>query len=172
VPPTTTVERLLRAARRSAVHLEMRDGYTPNDPALQAWLDGHRYRTDDRATWWRPWLDLVVEVTNRGVELRRARIVSEPVSTYIRYEYDTTYGNVRAGEQVRWLPRRLATDLLLPGNDFWLFDSRTLLINHFTGDGDATEPELVNDPTLAAQHGDAFESVWQRAVPHDSYRLS
>lgn len=30
--------------------------------------------------------------------------------------------NVKAGEEVRWLPRRQASDLALPGNDFWLFD--------------------------------------------------
>ena len=68
--------------------------------------------------------------------IRRARIVSEPVSEYIRFEYDITFTNVEAGEDVRWLPRRRASDLLLPGNDFWVFDDRLVLWNHFTGEGE------------------------------------
>ena len=53
----------------------------------------------------RPWLDLIREVTGRGVPVRRARVVSEPVTDYIRFEHATTDSNVAAGEQVRWLPR-------------------------------------------------------------------
>ena len=72
--------------------------------------------------------------------MRRARIVSEPVSEYIRFEHDVTYTNVAAGEEVRWLPRRLASDIALPGNDFWLFDERLAVFNHFAGAGG---PEAV-----------------------------
>ncbi|WP_353850373.1 DUF6879 family protein [Solwaraspora sp. WMMA2065] len=70
-----------------------------------------------RASWWRPWLDVEAEATRRGMVLRRARIISEPISPYIRYEYDGTCTNIAAGEQVRWLPRRRTADLLLPGVD-------------------------------------------------------
>jgi hypothetical protein len=30
--------------------------------------------------------------------------------------------NAAAGEDVRWLPRRRASDLALPGTDFWVLD--------------------------------------------------
>ena len=43
--------------------------------------------------------------------MRRARVVSEPVTDYIRYEHDLTFANVAAGELVRWLPRRNAADI-------------------------------------------------------------
>ncbi|CAM5705929.1 hypothetical protein SANTM175S_08484 [Streptomyces antimycoticus] len=45
------------------------------------------------------WLDMVAEVVSRGVVMRRARIVSEPVSEYARYLYDGTFTNVAAGER-------------------------------------------------------------------------
>jgi hypothetical protein len=36
-----------------------------------------------------------------------ARVVSEPLAPFIRYEYEITSGlNIAAGEEVRWLPRR------------------------------------------------------------------
>ncbi len=62
----------------------------------------------------------MVAARRRGVIIRRTRIVSEPVSEYIRWEHEITSANAEAGEDVRWLPPRRASDLLLPGNDFWV----------------------------------------------------
>ncbi|WP_371782092.1 DUF6879 family protein [Streptosporangium subroseum] len=149
----------------------MRDGYMLDDPDFHAWQAGHRLNPGDRSSWWRPWLQNIVNAVARGTDVRRARIVSEPVSDYIRYEYAVTFPNVLAGEQVRWLPRRQSTDLVLPGNDFWLFDQETLLINHFSGNGDWLDVEQVTEPAVIKLCGEAFEAVWHRAIPHDDYRL-
>ncbi|WP_043668361.1 DUF6879 family protein [Streptomyces xylophagus] len=170
VPPFAE---LLAGCERSAVHLEMRDVYAVTGEAerLAAWRDGHRLDPADRASWWRPWLSLVEETVARGVEVRRARVVSEPVSEYIRYEHSFTFTNVAAGEQVRWLPRRRASDLALPGNDFWLLDGRLIRWNHFTGDGGSAGQELSDDPASAKLCAEAFEAVWGRATPHDRYEI-
>lgn len=108
---------LLARAERSAVHLETRDVYYSN-PRFEAWQKGERTDWDDRGTWWRPFHQQISDAVARGVDVRRARVVSEPVTEYIRWEHYVTQANVAAGEQVRWLPRRQATDLLLPVNDF------------------------------------------------------
>ncbi|MEU7829082.1 MULTISPECIES: DUF6879 family protein [unclassified Nonomuraea] len=168
--PAERVDEALRQCRRSALHLEMRDGYMLDDPDYHAWQAGHRLDPEDRSSWWRPWLQKIADVIARGVEVRRARIVSEPISNYIRYEYDVTFPNVRAGEEVRWLPRRKTSDLALPGNDFWLFDGEVLLINHFTGEGDWLDVEHVTDIDVIKFSAEAFETVWRRAIPHDQYR--
>ncbi|MGA4842727.1 DUF6879 family protein [Streptomyces sp. G45] len=162
----------LAQAQRSAVHLELRDSYMLDDPEFIAWQEGHRLDPSDRDSWWGGWHDAVSQATARGVAVRRARIVSEPVSEYIRYEHDVTFTNIAAGEQVRWLPRRQAKDLLVPGTDLWVFDEETVLFHHFTGDGQLAEDgrEYVTDPALAKQCGDAFEAIWRRAIPHDEYR--
>jgi hypothetical protein len=164
---------LLRQAQHSAVHLEMRDVYAVDHEreSFARWRAGHRLDPDDRASWWRPWLDLISEAVARNVVVRRARIVSEPVSEYIRYEHSGTFTNVAAGEQVRWLPRRRASDIALPGNDFWLFDGALVRWNHFTGDGASAGPELTDAPAAAKLCASAFESVWERAVPHDQYEI-
>jgi len=163
---------LLRSCERSAVHLEMHDGYSRTDPMFTGWQRGQRFDPADWDSWWRPWLDIVVAARSHGVIIRRARIVSEPVSEYIRWEYDITFTNVKAGEDVRWLPRRRASDLLLPGNDFWVFDDRLVLWNHFTGEGEVAPEgrEVTEDPALVKTCAAAFESVWERAIPHEEYR--
>jgi hypothetical protein len=148
----------------------MRDGYMLDDPDYHAWRAGHRLDPEDRSSWWRPWLQNIADAVARGVEVRRTRIVSEPLSDYIRYEYDITFPNVQAGEDVRWLPRREASGLALPGNDFWLFDGEVLLINHFSGEGDWLDAEHVTDLDLIEFSAEAFEAVWRCAIPHDQYQ--
>jgi hypothetical protein len=161
---------LLRSARRSAVHLEMRDGYTPTDPAWLDWQAGNRFDPANRAEW-RGWFDLIAAAVARGVIVRRARIVSEPVSTYIHFEYDVTAGhNVAAGEMVRWLPRQQAPDLLVPVSDFWLIDDRVVVWNHFAGDGSWVTEETCDEPQVAKVCASSFEAVWDRAIPHEEYQ--
>ncbi|MFJ9853403.1 DUF6879 family protein [Streptomyces sp. NPDC101150] len=168
-----TFEELFRQAKRSAVHLEMRDGYMRSDPRFVSWLQDSQSVPADRDPDSRPWLALMKEITGRGVEVRRARIFSEPMSDYLRYEHHLTPSNVAAGEQVRWLPRRKASDLALPGNDFWLFDDSLAVFLHFTGEGELSpegDEERTADPSVVRLCSTAFEAVWERAVPHEGYR--
>lgn len=165
-----TFEELFRNCQRTAVHLEMRDAYMKSDPAFVDWKAG---KTLDPAERWADWHSLVMEATSRGVEVRRARVVSTPVSEYIRFEHAVTDGlNIAAGEAVRWLSRRQATDIALPGNDFWLFDSSLVLLNYFDGEGENMEVELTEAPEAAKLCESAFESVWKRATPHGEFELS
>ncbi|MCT9084115.1 DUF6879 family protein [Streptomyces fulvoviolaceus] len=170
VPPFSE---LLAGCTHSAVHLEMRDSYAVDyeKGPFADWRAGFRHDPANRASWWRPWLDLIQETVGRGVVVRRARIVSEPVSAYTRFLYDGTFTNVAAGEQVRWLPRRRASDIALPGNDFWLIDDQLIRWNHFTGEGASAGQEVSEDPAAAKLCTDAFEAVWARAIAHDQYEI-
>ncbi|MFB7908560.1 DUF6879 family protein [Kitasatospora sp. NPDC056076] len=150
----------------------MRDGYMRDDPLFLRWLGGHRDDRADRSSWWSPWLQLIQETTARGVDVRRARVISEPASEYIRFEHEITFRNITSGERVRWLPRRRATGLALPGNDFWLIDGQHLLVHHFSGAGDFVEHEFVTDPRTISLCASAFEAVWARALPHEDFRLT
>jgi hypothetical protein len=169
----TTIEEfaeVLAPAQRSAVHLEMRDNYTPSEPAFIAWEAGTSFDRDQREALWH---DVIGKAVARGVIVRRARIVSEPVTDYIAWEHSVTAStNIAAGEQVRWLPRRQASDLALPGNDFWLFDETLVLWNHFTGDGEFTDTEVTQDPAAAKLCSVAFEAVWERGIDHERYQLA
>ncbi|WP_329105466.1 hypothetical protein OG792_32705 [Micromonospora sp. NBC_01699] len=164
---TSETARLLASATRSACHLELRDVYTPDDPDWLAWQAGDRFNPAER---WHEWHGLIKETTARGVLIRRARIVSEPVTDYVVFEYDVTEAhNIAAGESVRWLSRSQASDLLVPPADFWVIDD-TVVFNHFDGFGNWGGEEVRDDPDLARRLVEAFNAVWERAMPHDAYR--
>ncbi|MFJ3975926.1 MULTISPECIES: DUF6879 family protein [Streptomyces] len=164
---------LLRGAERTAVHLEMRDLYSVGDEAatFEHFLRTGEADLDPVSRQWIAWTPIAREAVGRGVELRRARIVSEPVTDYIRYEHAMTAVNVAVGEKVRWLPRRLASDIALPGNDLWLIDDRLVLFHWFTGDGDWAGHQFNEDPDVVKMVSAAFETVWERAIPHDQYTV-
>jgi len=161
---------LFARTERTAVHLETRDAYTPDDPLFVRWLAGE-VTPGDIAEHEREWGDLVRATVARGVVMRRARVVSEPLAPFIRFEYEGTGPlNVAAGEQVRWLPRTRASDLCLPGNDFWVLDDRLVQFHYFAGDGRWLFDELTEDPAVVKMCAMAFEAVWERAIPHEKYR--
>ncbi|MFG2963597.1 DUF6879 family protein [Streptomyces sp. NPDC048288] len=168
-----TIADLMSQCTRSAVHLEMRDQYGVAAEAedFQAWLETGQLDVDPASPDWAPWVALVSQARARGITVRRARIVSEPVSDYIRYEHASTNVNLQAGEDVRWLPRRRASDIALPGNDFWLFDDTVIRWGYFSGNGAMIGHEISDEPSAAKLCSEAFNTVWSRATPHVQYDI-
>ncbi|MGW2398861.1 DUF6879 family protein [Kitasatospora sp. NPDC001664] len=164
---------LLKGARVSAVHLEMRDAYGVSDEAedFERWRQTGERDVDPDSHYWGPWVAIISELVLRGVSVRRARIVSEPVTDYIRYEHAATQVNIDAGEEVRWLARRQASDIALPGNDFWLIDGQVVRFGHFSGDGEYLGEDFTTEPEVASLCANAFEHVWRRATPHEKYSI-
>ena len=164
---------LLRGAQHSAVHLEMRDSYSVGDEveAFERFKKTGEVDNDPNASFWPSWVPLVTDAISRGVVMRRARIVSEPVTDYIRYEHAITPVNLAAGELVRWLPRSQASVIALPGNDFWLIDNRLVLFHWFTGDGDWAGHAFTGDATAVQLCASAFETVWELGTPHEKFTV-
>ncbi|MCK7626191.1 hypothetical protein MUU72_24310 [Streptomyces sp. RS10V-4] len=165
-----TFAEVLKDTERSAVHLESRDTYFDNE-RLAAWRRGERVNWDDRASWWRPFHESIATAVARGVVVRRLRVVSEPASEYIRWEHHVTRANTEAGELVRWLPRRRATNLAVPANDYWLFDDRLARVHHFAGDGSLVEDEFNSAPATVTFLSEAFEALWEHGIPHEEYQV-
>jgi len=65
-----------------------------------------------------------------------------------------------------------AADLLLPGADCWVFDHRVVRWNFQRGDG--TNPHhytFSSDPRTIRDIVAAFEMAWDRATPHEEYKI-
>lgn len=171
--PISAEERrkLLTTCRREVMHLEMRDVYATDveKDRFAAWRRGEPLDPDAETQWWQPWREVMNGIMAVGVTLRRLRIVSEPVTDYIRFEWLDAAQLVAAGEDVRWLPRRNASTLLLPGNDFWMFDAHTVAFTHFSGDGHVLDRDMTTDSTIVAACATAFEKAWSIAIPHAGY---
>ncbi|MER6826494.1 DUF6879 family protein [Streptosporangium sp. NPDC000563] len=160
-------EELLAGFERSAVHLEMRDAYgtAVELPYMAKWAAGE----PDDLEWLQGWCSTLREHVKTGKTIRRARIVSEPLSDYQRWSYSVAHPMVEAGEDIRWVPRRLVSSVPLPGNDFYLFDDRLVVFLHYAGNGLGEAKVASTDPGDIALCKSAFETVWKLAIPHSEY---
>jgi hypothetical protein len=104
--------------------------------------------------------------------VRRARIVSEPVSDYQRWSHSIAHPMVDAGEDIRWVPRRRVSSIGIPGNDFYLLDDRIVVFLHYAGNGSAVDRVTSTNPSDLHLCRCAFEAVWKLAIPHHDYRPS
>jgi hypothetical protein len=154
-----------------AVHLEIHDQHLTSAPDYRAWVAG-RSLPADPAVPYRGYMETVAAAKSRGVLVRRARIVSEPVSDYVRWEHALTGPvNIAAGEEVRWLPRQAASVLSLPGNPYWVFDDRLVRFSLFDGNGEWRGNQYSDHPHVIAACTAAFQAVWERATAHEEYQV-
>lgn len=160
--------RLLATFEREALHLETRDAYgtAVELPHMAKWAAGER----DDLEWLQDWCSMLRKHVKAGRSVRRARIVSEPLSDYQHWSYSIARPMVDAGEDIRWVPRRLVSSVALPGNDFYLFDDRLVVFLIYAGSGLGTDKVMSTDPANLRLCRSAFEAVWKLSIPHRDYR--
>ncbi|MFI5621848.1 DUF6879 family protein [Nocardioides sp. NPDC051685] len=153
-------------AGRSFLKLEFRDRYAIDDDLFSAWRRGDK---EVLIEYFAPWLDQVAAEVAAGRRLRRVRIVSEPLSEYQRTLLEVSDLGVDAGEELRWLPRRLVSNLPLPGNDCFVFDD-FVIFNVLDGNDERVEIQLHREPETVKFCRDAFEAAWDLATPHGEFK--
>jgi hypothetical protein len=158
--------------QRDAFHLELRDSYAvgSEDDSYQRWKRGEPPDPADRD---RPWLQRIKRITQRGRTIRRVRVIMEPISEYIHFEYDSTPENLAAGEDIRWLPRRLVpAGVVFPleGRDWWLFDDSLVAVGEFDDYGRPLGSRVSTDPVLLSQCISVRDRLWLSAIPHTDYQ--
>jgi hypothetical protein len=161
-------DRLLRTFTAESIHLETRDAYGTEVelPHMASWAAGE---PDDLA-WLTDWCHTLRSHGRAGRSVRRARVVSEPLSDYQHWSRSVARPMVDAGEDIRWVPRRLVSSVAFPGNDFYLFDDRLVVFLHYSGNGLATDRVISTDPHDLRLCRSAFEAAWKHAIRHDDYQ--
>jgi hypothetical protein len=160
---------LVAATEHSLIRFETRDAY---DAGEASDFDDWRRTGEVNADRSGEFSDMVRKAVDRGVRWRRIRIISRPPSEYMRWEHAVTDANVKFGEDIRWLWRDEAADLLIPAADCWVFDNRVIRWNFQRGDN--SNPHVYtfsSDPRVARDLVGAFEMAWNRATPHADFDI-
>lgn len=158
---------LFRSFERTAYHLEMQDSYsTPEeDEPFRKFLDGE----PDNFEWFREWEELVRDVTTSGRQMKRARVVTEPHTDYVRWSMVVAHRNIEDGEDIRYLARHLIDSSELTTDDWWLFDDNLVAFNTFAPDGAAGGLAVTTDPVIVEHCRAVWNRVWDKGVPHAEY---
>jgi hypothetical protein len=161
-------ELLRHGFSHEVVHLETRDAYgtAVELPHMARWAAGE----PDPLDWLDDWCATLREHVRSGREIRRTRIVSEPLSDYQRWSFSIAGPMVEAGEDIRWVPRKLVSSIAFPGNDFYLFDDRLAVFLLYSGNGMSAGMTSTADPADLSLCRSAFDAAWKLAVPHRAYQ--
>ncbi|MEU0521095.1 DUF6879 family protein [Streptosporangium sp. NPDC006007] len=159
---------LVLGFEHTAFRLEVRDRY--NEPSeteiVRRFLDtgelDDSYMTD--------WIEELAPRIASGQRMERVRVVSEPHSDYTRFGLALAAHNTAAGEDIRYLPRNHAAGLDLPGHDFWLIDSTTLLLLRFGEDDVLLGADVVTDPAVVVRHCYYRDVARHYATPWSEYK--
>jgi hypothetical protein len=159
---------LLRGFEHTAFRLELQPAYAePEEAATLA-----RFLADDpepptAVPGLRSWFEQVAEQTMQGKRVERVRVHEDPPTDYQRWERWIGRWNTEAGERISYLTRKRAHQIgLLPAvgdRDWWLLDSRQLIIMTFDSEGHRIHDELVTDPAIVVQ-----ACAWRDLAVHHS----
>lgn len=163
--------RTLHNFERTAFRFECQGAY--HEPYEQQALRQYLAGDEPDLTYLRGWLDDVRRGTDAGRRYSRVRVLTDPLTDYLRFELAVTPHNEAAGEDVRVLSASRAIELgPLPSADFWLFDDTLATVMHFD-DGEGFQyAEAVTDPGQVAQFLEIREHVWDAAVSFREYVMT
>jgi hypothetical protein len=165
IKPGVEFGQLFTSFEHTAFRLEVRSRYAPayEGESLRKFLAGE----PDDLPWMQDWLTMVRGATAAGKRFARVRIVDMPLSDYSRFSHALAQYNNGAGEDIRYLTRDQAAEL--PEHDFWLFDSRNLLVMKFDGDDRFIGGEVIEDAAVVVEHNYWRDAAWHHAARRDDF---
>lgn len=125
----------------------------------------------DDLTWFQRWLTRVRDWTAAGQRMGRVRMLTDPITDYLRFELSITPPAVQAGEDIRFVMQDQALALGLPDHDFWLFDDARVAVLHF-GDEGLSGIELITESGKVREYREWQRAAVQAAVPISEVHLT
>ncbi|WP_433663683.1 DUF6879 family protein [Nocardia sp. CA-128927] len=157
--------RLFSEAQLYAFHLEQRDSYA--EPAEAERIKRYLAGEAPPASTNREWPDLIHDATGRGVTVSRIRVVTVPHTDYHRWLLSVTKVRVDDGEDIRYLPRHLTSEI--PPDDWWLFDGAKVAYNLANETGGPAGLAITTDPQIAEYCTDVKDRLQELAIPYTEY---
>ncbi|WP_374582062.1 DUF6879 family protein [Frankia sp. CiP3] len=162
--PGPEFAKLFETFEHTAYRLETRDRYSsPREvEPLRKFLAG-----EPDVSYHENWLSMVRQATAEGRRFSRVRVVSFPLTDYIRFGMWVAGYTREAGDDIRYITRDQAVEL--PKYDYWLFDSRKVLKMRFTDDDQFIGGEVIEDPAEIVEHNYWRDAAQHHAIDRDEF---
>jgi hypothetical protein len=158
---------LFATIERSSWRWECQGHYAVDDDELEQWRAGTAQRGDADDLRWRSY---VQGLRQRGIPFERVRMLTDPLTDYLRWMLETTDWNIESGEDIRWIDQATAADFGMPTYDFYIFDDDRVAIFRFDDAKVLLGVDLIDDADVVEKHQAWRAAVWKHAIPHADYR--
>ena len=169
---TAEFDRRFAMVRSQFFKLERRQSYdVTSDPYFRLWREGKK--TQAIATWQRSadfiaeQAELVQPALARGVRLIRVRVYDEPLTEYLKYEFETYRVSARLGQEIRCVKAAdvRAAFALTDVADFVMFDDDFAIIDHHDAKGVAHGGYAIKDPKKLVELKTLRDLLIRRSAP-------
>jgi hypothetical protein len=157
---------LFDTVERNSWRWECQGDYQVDEAKLQRWRAGLPFEETRASLKWHAY---VRDLRQRGIPFERVRMLTEPLTEYLRWMLGVTYRNINAGEDIRWITESRARALKMPDYDFYIIDDERVAIMRFDADKVLVDLEVVHDASTLATHQAYRDTVWPLAIRHNDY---
>lgn len=120
------------------------------------------------------WLQNIKATKELGIVMERVRVVSLPISEYIRYEIDYWKFSIRNGENILFIGKEDFNEIKRLFNfklkDFWFFDDKTLIIFYYD-DGNFIKECFIDDEKVIEGYKKLKYKLLEKALPMERFLL-
>lgn len=141
------------------------------EPSEEAPLARFRESGQVDLAWFAGWLARVRAWRAAGKRMGRVRMLTDPLTEYLRFELAITPPALDAGEDIRFLPAVRAADLGMPAEDFWLFDSTLVVVMAF-GDHGVSGARVITETGMVARYREWRDRAVEASVALDELHLT
>lgn len=136
-----------------------------NEPQEQEPLE--RFLAGETDQSWFKWPKRVRAWADQGRSIGRVRMLTDPLTDYLRFELSITPPALDAGEDIRFLTEARARELGAPDQDYWMFDEAEVAMLIF-GDHGVSGALLITEPTIVRRYVNWRDLAVREAVPYSS----
>lgn len=162
-------DQLFTAFQHTAWRLETRRRYASDEqtPQWEQFAAGRPIEWDYDDVWCRN----VRAQSQARKTFQRVRLVDTPATPGQLYLRSNAVRNCAVGEDIRNLGRDQANALVLPDEDFWLFDSRLVARLVFDDADHLTGAQLITEPAIVNRYCQARDAAWHYALPYEDFKI-
>ena len=157
-------------ATSSIIRLETLPVYTiPAEMArLEKYNRGLPYLDEELIAW----KNRLNETAQRGVKIKRYRVIEEPISDYLEFEFD--FWKKTINSQYVFVIDRKEYDVIVEKhsfdpNDCWIFDQKMVYRMNYSQNGIFLDGKFETDNNKVHQYQKIIEEIASRAVPLDKF---
>ena len=117
----------------------------------------------------RQWFSQLKKTKQKGVKIQRTRIISLPLSDYLRYEINFWQHSIKNGEEILFLDKkdyiRIKSKLKIKSKDFWMFDDKVLVIFYYDSKGRWLNEKIITNNKVINNYKKLKKELIKHAVP-------
>ncbi len=118
------------------------------------------------------WKNRLKETAQRGVKVKRYRVIEEPISDYLEFEFDFWKKTINS-QHVFVINRNEYVSIIgkhgVEPSDFWMFDQKIVYQMNYSTRGVFVSGKVESDSNKIHQFQKIIEDIASKAVPLDKF---